>query len=263
MATDPIRFPHRFHPGPSRELVAIFAAFLSYGRADLIGRAMEEVLVRMGDDPARNAASDSIDDAQARFAGFVYRVTRGVDLARLWSGLGHLLCLDGTIGAALSRADDGGSDLRGTISTFRRWVMESTSEYENRRGFEHFFPEPARGSACKRINMLLRWMVRGPDGIDFGDWSHLGQTRLVIPLDTHVHRIGRYLGLVTRRQADWRTAVELTDALRELDPLDPIKYDFAMAHLGISGDCPTFRRMEICRGCSLNPICRLPAHSGG
>jgi uncharacterized protein (TIGR02757 family) len=107
--------------------------------------------------------------------------------------------------------------------------------------------------------MWLRWMVRGPDAIDLGFWSEVGPARLTVPLDTHVHRLGRYLGLTGRRQADWRTAAEITAALRALDPADPLRYDFALAHMGISGQCPTRRVEAVCAACPIRGVCRLDA----
>jgi uncharacterized protein (TIGR02757 family) len=100
-------------------------------------------------------------------------------------------------------------------------------------------------------------MVRGSDAVDLGLWKALGTHRLTMPLDTHVHRISRYLGLTDRSQADWRTATQITTALRRFDPVDPLRYDFALAHLGISGACPTRRVPEICRTCPIEPICTL------
>ncbi len=260
-AADPIRFSYAWSAGPDREVVAVFSALLSYGRASLIGRAITEAVGRMGPSPAKAAQTDDVEAAKARFSGFVYRVTRGEDLARLWLGLGAVLRDHDTVGDALATWDDGAADLRGVLSALRSAIYEATPDFEYRRSFEHFFPAPERGSACKRLNMLLRWMVRGPDSIDFGDWSHLGSSRLTMPLDTHVHRIARYLGLTERRQANWLTAVEITDGLRRLDHDDPLRYDFAIAHLGISGDCPTYRRADICSGCPLNPVCQLPEQS--
>ena len=101
-------------------------------------------------------------------------------------------------------------------------------------------------------------MVRGPDAIDFGAWRGLGPHRLLIPVDTHIHRIARYLGLTERRQADARTAVEITTALRRLDPVDPVRFDFALAHMGISGRCPAHPVAEICATCPIERVCRLP-----
>jgi len=142
-------------------------------------------------------------------------------------------------------------------------VLEVLAQEEARRlglqvtrSFKTFLPRPSSGSACKRWNMFLRWMVRADDGIDLGVWS-LSSSSLVLPLDTHTHRISQYVGLTTRKQANWRTAVEITESLRLLDPRDPVKYDFALAHLGISGGCRRRYRAEICSTCALLPVCRF------
>jgi uncharacterized protein (TIGR02757 family) len=257
--SDPIVLPRRWPAGPDRELAALIAASLSYGRADLIARALREMVQRMGPTPAKSAMAETPTQARARFHGFVYRVTRGVDLARLWSGAGTLLRQYGTLGrafGALDRTEE--TDLRMAIAGFRRAIHAATeADFVPRRGFLHLLANPAGQSALKRWCMFLRWMVRGPDAIDFGDWAPLGTHRLTMPLDTHVHRLGRYLGLTQRNGAQWRTAVEITDRLRILEPVDPLRYDFALAHMGISGQCPTHRVESICRTCPIQRVCRL------
>ena len=99
-------------------------------------------------------------------------------------------------------------------------------------------------------------MVRGPDGVDLGLWREVPPRALVIPLDTHVHRIGSFIGLTRRKDLSWRTAEEITAHLRHLDPEDPVRFDFALSHLGISGACPSRRDERKCAGCPLQPICR-------
>ena len=258
-ANDPISFPHRFSRQADQEVVALFAALLAYGRADLIARAMEEILERVGPHPAQSAMDDTEDSARARFDGFVYRVTRGIDIARLWVGVGQLLRTNDTLGQAFQTFDEPNSaNLRPALQGFRDFIVASTPGFAERRGFNHLLCNPYGGSACKRYCMFLRWMVRGPDSVDFGHWSALGAHRLIMPLDTHVHRIGRYIGLTKRNQADWRTAVEITDALRSLDASDPLRYDFAIAHMGISGLCPSRRVDAICQDCTIKKICTLP-----
>ena len=233
---DPIRFPRRVADTQDREVVAIYAALMAYGRVGSIAKAIENVQARMGAHPAEACATDSEDEARRRFEGFVYRVTRGVDLARLWLGLGHLIRTHGSILSALTTFDDPmSSDFRAMLKGLRTAVTRQTSSFEERRGFRHFMPDPYGGSAIKRYNMLLRWMIRGPDTIDIGDWSILGTERLMLPLDTHVHQIATTLGLTKRAQAGWQTTVEITSILRRLCPNDPTRYDFALAHLGISG----------------------------
>jgi uncharacterized protein (TIGR02757 family) len=123
--------------------------------------------------------------------------------------------------------------------------------------FRFFFPSPAAGSACKRLCMYLRWMVRPADGIDLGLWHDIPPAKLVMPVDAHIQRIGRYLRLTSRKQADWRMAREITAALRKLDPDDPVKYDFSLCHLGISAGCGGRDPLR-CPGCPIATVCAPP-----
>ena len=120
--------------------------------------------------------------------------------------------------------------------------------------FPFMFPAPASGSACKRLCMFLRWMVRPADGIDLGLWDGVSAAQLIIPVDTHISRISRYLGLTKRKAADWRMAQEITSALRVFDPADPVKYDFSLAHLGISDGCDG-KDARSCMSCPIVGIC--------
>jgi uncharacterized protein (TIGR02757 family) len=120
-----------------------------------------------------------------------------------------------------------------------------------------FFPDPARGGACKRLNLYLRWMVRPDDGVDLGLFGSVRPGQLVVPLDTHVSRISRYLGLTGRRTVDWKMAVEVTESLRRWDRDDPVRFDFALSRLGILDACPRRIDPERCAACSLVSVCRL------
>src|SRR5206468_2700129 len=123
------------------------------------------------------------------------------------------------------------------------------------RGLHHLLPAVG-GGAAKRLNLYLRWMVRGPDAVDFWIWKRVRAAQLVIPLDTHIHRMARHLGLTGRKSADWKTAEEITAGLRALDPADPVRYDFALCHFGMSGACPLKPRRETCSSCALLGACR-------
>lgn len=256
-AADPVAFVHRFANPQDREVIAFFAALLAYGRVDLIRRALTEVVARVGPTPAATAAAEDLTAARQRFDGFVYRLTRGEDLARLWTGIGHLRRRHGSLLGAFLAGDEGEPDLRPALIRFHRALHTPVAAEAPRQAFKHLLPDPAGPSPIKRIHLLLRWLVRGPDGVDLGLWRLVGPARLTVPLDTHVHRIGRHLGLTARPRADHHTAAEITAALRQLDPADPLRYDFVLAHLGISGACPSRRVEAICATCPLEPICRL------
>ena len=122
-------------------------------------------------------------------------------------------------------------------------------------GLAHLLPDPALGGACKRWLMFLRWVVRSDDGLDLGLWPEIPASTLLIPIDRHVSAIARALGLTARKADDWKTTEDITASLRRFDPDDPVKYDFAIAHLGISGTCTHGRKPEACGTCRLRPLC--------
>ena len=111
----------------------------------------------------------------------------------------------------------------------------SKRDLETRRGVRYFFPRASDGSACKRLNLFMRWMVRADDGVDCGIWNQVIPEQLVIPLDTHIARISRYIGLTEIQSPGWKMAMDITNSLKRLDASDPVRYDFALCHLGIAG----------------------------
>jgi uncharacterized protein (TIGR02757 family) len=154
---------------------------------------------------------------------------------------------DTDIGPALSRFVE-------KILTTDTKMIYGTSQKP--AGLLHFFPSPIEGSACKRWNLYLRWMVRPHDGLDFGIWKAIPPSKLIIPLDTHIARISRYLGLTARKTPDWVMAKEITQSLMKIDPNDPLKYDFPLCHLGISGNCPVIQSKVKCGICPLLSACQ-------
>jgi uncharacterized protein (TIGR02757 family) len=145
--------------------------------------------------------------------------------------------------------------------TLARWVGAARLELTQScgatmtHGLRHFLPSPLEGSACKRLNLYLRWMVRPDDGVDFGLWPQIPTDRLIIPLDTHICRIGQFLGLTRRKTPDWKMAEEITRSLRAISPDDPVQYDFVLCHMGISGNCPLVGCREKCEACPLRSAC--------
>jgi uncharacterized protein (TIGR02757 family) len=228
------------------------------------------VLAAMGPSPARFAEAFARAPDPGAFAGFLYRFNRPADLAALAAAAGEVRRRHGGLGvrfAALFREAGGGAPaLRPALARFAAELREAPPvarllRGRGGRGLRHLLPDPAGPGASKRWNLYLRWMVRGPDGVDLGIWAGVPPSALVVPLDTHVHRVSRALGLTVRRDASWRTAEEITASLRRIDPLDPVRYDFALCHMGMSGLCPARRDPDRCEACALGAACLARARA--
>ncbi len=263
---DPVELVHAYDDPADIEVAGLLASALAYGRVDLFKPLVAALLQRMGPSPARfvDALRESSD--WAGLERFVYRFNVGADVACLLWAAGEARREHGGLGALFARCLSlaGGSEdpLAGALGRFTAWLKgrdfsSVIARLGPPRSLDHLLPGPATGGACKRLNLYLRWMVRGPDAVDFGVWAAQGVPKraLVIPLDTHVARMAGNLGLTRRRDASWKTALDVTASLRQLDPDDPIKYDFALCHYGMSGACPPARRADGCRACSLLGVC--------
>jgi uncharacterized protein (TIGR02757 family) len=264
---DPVELPRRYAGPDDQEVAGIIAASLAYGRADVFKPVLERALAQMGPSPARYVESFARAPDRGVFRWFLYRFNRPADLAALVAAVGDARLRHGSLGvrfAALFRGEGGGpAALRPALVRFARELREAAPvapllARRGHRGFLHLLPDPGGAGACKRWNLYLRWMIRGPDRVDLGAWKGVPPSVLMVPLDTHVLRIGRCLGLTTRADASWRTAEEITAALRRLDPADPVRFDFALCHLGMSGACPARRDPGRCEACPLRPACRGP-----
>jgi uncharacterized protein (TIGR02757 family) len=261
--TDPLAVVYRFEDARDREVTALLASALAYGKVGQILRSVDCALERMGESPHAFVASFVPRDGR-RFDGWVHRFNTGRDLALLCMGLRQVYEGWGSLGAFFAegydreRHDDIGPALQSYSERFLGLdfrPLTSGRDLPKEEGLRWFFASPALGSACKRLNLQLRWMVRR-EGLDLGLWTAIDPGHLVIPLDTHVTRIATYLGLTKRRTAGWPMALEVTRALRALDPADPIRYDWALCRLGILDHCPRKRDPEKCSTCTLFPVCQ-------
>lgn len=260
LARDAIRYPRRYADPLDREIVALLTATLAYGRVELFGPWVERLLDWLG--PAPRAFVLGFDPARdaARFAPFRYRLNRGVDLAAAVLAIQRVLLRYGSLRAAfLAGYSEADADIRPALARFAALLRQQDFRPVGMRrptpGFRHLFPHPAAGGACKRWNLFLRWMVRR-DHLDFGDWPEVSPAKLLIPLDTHVAHMADALGLTHLRSRTWRMAESITAALRAIDPADPVKYDFALCHTRMRGDCRGRRFPAVCGGCGLRPLCR-------
>ncbi len=239
---DPIDFPHRYSDPADVEVAGFIASCFAYGKVGLFKPVIEKILRPGGRHPAEFFLNFTLKDARY-FKDTAYRFNSERDVVCLAYMLGRILRERGSLKNAFYRFynpddEDTGNALTGFVDSFLE-ISVSPVYGENSTlppGLRQLLPSPRRGSACKRMNLFLRWMVRTED-IDFGIWNRVSPSKLIIPLDTHIARISRCLGLTRRKAADWKTAKEITVSLKKLDPHDPLKYDFALCHLGISGLC--------------------------
>jgi uncharacterized protein (TIGR02757 family) len=263
-AADPIEIARRYPHARDREVAAFCAAALAFGRVASVLQSIERLLRVMGPSPA--AFLDAFEPSRDRrlFEGLGHRWTRSTDLAALAYVLKRMLADHGSIeGAFLQGYDPEAHDLGPALEAFSSAARAIDLRPIYGRtvpacpGVRYFFASPATGSACKRLNLFLRWMVRR-DGIDFGLWTRVPASKLIIPLDTHVIRLSRCLGLTTYTSPGWRMAAQITASLRLLDAADPVKYDFALCHLGMMDACG-FRRPYRDERCPLRGLCRPTA----
>lgn len=267
IAFDPVEFPHRYSDPRDIEVSALLAAALAYGRADLFRPKVDGLLRQMGPSPAAFVRGLDVAGARALLEGFVYRFNVGTDVAVLLLGMGKALREHGSLEALFVKGLARGAGLHAALGEFTAALRDLPMGPLRRalgpeRGLGFLLPSPLGAGSAKRLNLYLRWMVRGAeDGVDFGIWKQVSPSQLLIPLDTHIGRISRHLGLTQRSDLSWRTAEEVTAALRLLSPEDPVRYDFALCHYGMSGVCPATPIAENCARCVLLSTCRVGART--
>ncbi len=253
---DPLSVPLGYPDPLDREVSAFVAAHLAYGRVDPMIRAVRSALAPLGPHPAQYLREAPVRTLQSRLTAalgdWAWRFHTGADLVA-WLLAWKRLDADGGLETHLLPTP--GEPFDGALS---RLVQRLRRELPATYGTRFSLPDPLEGAACKRWRMFLRWMVR-PGWPDLGLWQRYPAAALVIPLDTHVARVSRYIGLTRRATPDGRMAQEITAALRRLDPVDPLRYDFALSHLGILGDCPGVRKRSTCAACPLYVVCRAGA----
>jgi uncharacterized protein (TIGR02757 family) len=229
---------------------------VAFGNVKAIRAKLEDLLARLGPHPARLA--DDPPALRARLRGWKHRVFRGADIARLLAGARAVQRESGSLGARFEEelARHGGL-LREALGAWcdairARGDLRRTGP---RRGPAHLLADPRGPSGSKRLLLFLRWMARGPDGVDLGLWRGVSSAQILVPVDVHIHRLARNLGLTRRKDLSWRTTEEITASLARLDPADPAGYDFSLCHMGMLQGCPSRRDAQRCEGCGVKPVC--------
>jgi uncharacterized protein (TIGR02757 family) len=257
---DAIQFPLRYSDPADIELAGLFASCMAYGRVDLFGPWVDWTLERMGESPARFVLGFDLQKHGKLFSGFSYRFNRERDVLAFCLAAQRLLVRHGSLEAFFLEGYSPehphvGPALENFAAGFRGQDLSAVFP-RNRLsyGFKHWFPLPSTGGACKRLHLYLRWMVRR-EAPDFGIWSGIPPSALLMPVDTHIENMARSIGLTRRRSRNWRMVEEITGKLKALDPDDPVRYDFALCHKRMSGQCLNRRDAEICAPCGLKPVC--------
>ena len=241
ISPDPLQFVYLYDDPLDREIVGLIASALAYGRVAQVLKSVGLVLDNMGPSPRCFLEGTDESGLMERFSGFRHRFTTGRELAELLMGIRRIIKRHGSLQACFLAGLRPGADTVGpALAAFVRELGEPWGgEYNS------LIPDPGKNSACKRLHLYLRWMVRS-DAVDPGVWSGVSPAGLIIPLDIHMFRTCRSLGMTSRSQADARTALQITDAFREIEPEDPVKYDFSLTRIGIRRQGDIARMIEHC-----------------
>ncbi|MGO8998624.1 MAG: TIGR02757 family protein [Polyangiaceae bacterium] len=260
LAKDPVGIVHRYADPLDQEIVGLVASSIAFGNVTTIRAKLDDALARLGTSPARTADDEKRTHAAMR--GWIHRVFRGEDIARLVVGARSVQREAGTLGVAFARSLAATGELRGALAGWTRLIRERgglarSAASSKRRGPAHLLPDSLGASGSKRLLLYLRWMVRPADGVDLGLWAGDVDPRILLcPVDTHIHKLSRNLGFTSRRDLSWKTTEEITRALARFDPADPVKYDFALCHMGMLQRCPSRKDEARCDGCGVKAVCR-------
>ncbi len=231
---DPVSIPRAFDSAQDQEIIGLFAAVLAWGRRDVMLSKLGDLCERMGFRPYEFVSGYSPDRAGDPLSGFGHRTFLPADAVSLVRGIQSILDEYGSIAALCeSHITQNDQHIGPAIEALSSTLLRSPEEMPVR--MRKHLPRPSAGSACKRLCMFFRWMVRGGP-VDLGIWKFIKPDQLIVPLDVHSGRQARAIGILKRKSNDWRAALELTAACRLLDPHDPVRYDFALFGTGIAGE---------------------------
>tara|TARA_Y100000588_G_C14246558_1_gene921676 strand:+ start:943 stop:1830 length:888 start_codon:yes stop_codon:yes gene_type:complete len=251
---DPIDLVRRYSDDRDREVVGFLSAALAFGRVSSVLTSIERLLEIMGISPFGYVKNFDPTRQGAAFKNFRHRWTTGDDLVGLLLILRQIVKRSGTIEKFFLRGyRDDEDDIGEALESFCCRALDLVGS-DRSSGVDYFFSKPSGGSGCKRLNLFLRWMVR-KDHIDLGVWKNISTDKLIIPLDTHVERVGRCLRLTDYKSPGWAMARDITNSLRYFDRNDPVKYDFSLCHIGMQDLCG-FNRSENNERCPLKRWCQ-------
>jgi uncharacterized protein (TIGR02757 family) len=258
-ASDPVHRVRPYRDDADREIAGFCAAALAFGRVASVLNSIDTLLKIMGPSPAAFVRGFDPGGPHPELRAMVHRWIRGTDVAALLWILRQILESSGSLESFfVDGLQEDAEDVSVALDSFstRALALDIRRAYRRvpaRPGVCYFFPRPSAGSACKRLNLFLRWMVRR-DEIDLGVWTRVPASKLIVPLDTHVIRLGRCLRLTKYVSPGWKMAADVTRSLRRLDPVDPVRFDFSICHVGMMNACG-FGRKQADTQCPLRGLC--------
>lgn len=227
VSPDPLQFLYDYESTEDREVVGLIASGLAYGRVAQILKSTAKILACLGPEPAEFLRQSKRKDHEQALCGFVHRFTDCAEMSCFLGALGELLRRYESLEELFAEGVKPGQGPLEAMEHFAAAVCEAA-----KRENLYLLPRPSKGSACKRLALFLRWMVRH-DEVDPGGWSCISPAQLLIPLDTHMFNISTTLGLCSMHSANGKAAAEITESFRQISPEDPVKYDFALTRYGI------------------------------
>lgn len=234
LTPDPLEFLHRYQNYHDIEISGIISSVFAYGNLKQIMSTLEKIHSIMNHNPYEYVRKYKVENGIEDFARIKHRFFSSSDIANLFKGLNKIYSEYSTLQEFfIIRIDSSGLDIKKLISSFSKRITGLIYETDSAKHVIKFmFPDPNKGSACKRMNLFLRWMIR-KDSLDFGLWHLIPTSNLIIPVDTHVAKICRNLKLTSLKNVSWKMAEEITQNLKKFDYEDPVKYDFAICHIGM------------------------------
>jgi uncharacterized protein (TIGR02757 family) len=232
---DPLQFPHMFQDEKDIELMAFIASVFAYGNVTQIINTLHKIVKIINYHPYKFVMQFNIKADAKKFRGINHRFYKETDIVRLFNliqiAYKEYVSLKNLFLSGFNNSDE---NVKQGIKNYSNFFLNVyTNKYGKlSNGIKFMFPLPEKGSACKRMNLFLRWMIR-KDELDFGLWSEISKNKLVIPVDTHIAKICKQLKLTNRRNVSWKMAEEITGKLKKFDHHDPVKYDFALCHIGM------------------------------
>ncbi len=253
---DPLQFVYRYSKPRDMEIAGFLAAALAYGRVRQIEKSVENLLGRMGRSPY-SFVMDFGGTSRKKLADFKHRFTTGDDIADLLVLIKWMLRKHGGIEKYFCECSEKADE--SILPGLARFCDSLSSMYANKHGgqvstgLKYLLSSPTRGSACKRLNLFLRWMVRDDD-VDSGVWKSVSKSKLIVPIDVHMGRLCRILKFYNQKTVSLSAAIKITESFKEIAPEDPVKYDFCLSRIGIVEDCDG-RYRERCESCELFGYC--------